>query len=52
MAKIELKKVLKEVIKNKKEKQEALEKMAMYQKKMDDGLAKLKAMMRRDGYNV
>lgn len=52
MAKIELKKVLEEGLKEAAKKEEARQLMKVYEKKMDDSLARLKAMMRRDGYNV
>jgi len=52
MAKIELKKVLEESIKEKKLDIERDKQFQAHLKKFDDGLEKLKAMMRRDGYNV
>jgi hypothetical protein len=52
MAKIKLTKVLREGLEQEKKKQESLHKMSFYEKKMDQGLEKLRNLMRRDGYNV
>jgi hypothetical protein len=52
MAKIKLARVLEEALEQEKKKQESLRKMSFYEKKMDQGLEKLRQMMKRDGYDV
>ncbi len=52
MAKLKLKKVLEEILNEKKLDIERDKRFEAHLKKFNEGLEKLKAMMRRDGYNV
>lgn len=52
MSKIKLSRIVKEVIEQEKKKQTALQRMSVYEKKMDQSLKKLKQLMRRDGYDI